>query len=74
MSSATPPFGGQGYYEPHLTIVKLPRCPNVDCPDPVHPLARAGNLDPSTCPGCGRPAAAPCEEQTVEATFVGEQA
>ncbi len=62
----------QGYYEPSLTIVKLPRCANADCPDPVHPLAKG--LDQSTCPGCGGPASAACEEQTVEAAYVGEAA
>jgi hypothetical protein len=51
---------------PELTVVKLPRCPNPDCPDPVHPLARAGSFDPSVCPGCGGPASEPCDRQDVE--------
>lgn len=66
------PVSAAGYYKPSLTVVKLPRCPNPDCPDPVHPLAREGVSDPATCPGCGGPAAEPCEQQTVEATYVGE--
>lgn len=66
--------GAQGYYEPSLTVVRLPRCPNPDCPDPVHPLARAGKHNPSICPGCGGPAAAPCDEQEVEAVLTGEPA
>lgn len=65
---------GQGYYEPHLKIVKLPRCPNPDCPDPAHPLARNSDQDPDICPGCGGPAALPCEEQDVEATYSGDAA
>lgn len=63
-----------GYYEPSLTVWKLPRCANPDCPDPVHPAAQGGDLDPSICPGCGGPASEPCEEQAVEAVYIGEPA
>lgn len=59
----------QGYYEPCLTVVKLPRCPSCHS---RHPLAYSPPRAAATCPECGGPAAAPCEEQTVEATFVGE--
>lgn len=55
-----------GRYEPSLFMVKLPRCPNPDCPDPVHPLARADWYDPKICPGCGGPAAEAGEVQEVE--------
>lgn len=63
---------GHGYYEPHLAMVKLPRCPNPSCPDPVHPLAREDRHDPAICPGCGGPAAAAEEAIEVDATFCGE--
>lgn len=51
------PVVAQGRYEPSLSMVKLPRCPNPACSDPVHPLARDGWHEPKTCPGCGGPAA-----------------
>lgn len=62
----------QGYYEPHLTMVKLPRCPNELCPDPKHPLAYSPPRDEATCPGCGGIAAQAGEPIEVEATFTGE--
>lgn len=66
------PAAAQAYYEPSMTILKLPRCANPACPDPVHPMAVSDYLDPSVCPGCGGPASLPCEEQTVKATYTGE--
>lgn len=74
MSEQPAEVSGQGYYKPSLMVVKLPRCPNLDCPDPVHPLTREGSYNPAVCPGCGGPAAQPCEVQDVEAVLVGETA
>lgn len=60
----------QGYYEPSLSIVVLPRCPRCEHP---HPMAVASDArDVSTCPGCGGPAASPHEPVEVEATFTGD--
>lgn len=64
-----PDAHAQGYYEPSLTIVMLPRCPQCET---KHPLAYDPPRDPSTCPQCKGPAAEPGEEVTLEATFTGE--
>jgi hypothetical protein len=61
--------GAQGHYEPHLTLVKLPRCEKCHG---RHPLAYDPPRDAASCPDCGGPASAIGEEVTVDATFVGE--
>ena len=58
-----------GYYEPHLTLVKLPRCPKCLT---KHPLAYSPPRDASTCPECGGPAAEAEQPIEVDATFAGE--
>lgn len=62
----------QGYYKPSLTLVKLPRCSDPDCPEPMHPLAYDPPRAADICPGCGGPASEPCEERTVD--FTGDAA
>jgi len=66
----------QGRYEPSLTVTLLPRCPNPDCPDPIHPLAREERTThPSVCPGCGGPAAEPrTQDAETVASFMGDEA
>lgn len=49
----------------YARAVKLPKCASCNHP---HPLATAfSQFDADTCPGCGGPAADPCDERYDEA-------